>query len=123
MKNSAILRVFGAIILAVIAGCFTGRDTAIFEINLLQLYGVVGQTFLNALKLIAVPLVSSSIIIATARMGSDSAFKVLGFKSFGYFISTTVLAMLVGYFCVTILQPGIGQDGSVGQSYIKSDAK
>ena len=73
MKNSAILRVFGAIILAVSAGCFTGRDTAIFEINLLQLYGVVGQTFLNALKLIAVPLVSSSIIIATARMGSDSA--------------------------------------------------
>ena len=121
MKNSAILRVFGAIILAVIAGCFTGRDTAIFEINLLQLYGVVGQTFLNALKLIAVPLVSSSIIIATARMGSDSAFKVLGFKSFGYFISTTVLAMLVGYFCVTILQPGIGQDGSVGQSYISAE--
>lgn len=118
MKNTAIWRVFTAIALAIVAGLFTGPQTEVLDVNLIQLYGAVGQVFLNALRLIVVPLVCSSIILATAHMGSDASFKSLGAKSFGYFILTTSLAMLVGYFMVITFQPGAGGEGIVIQGYL-----
>lgn len=120
MKNSALWRVFIAIALAIVAGLLTGPKTEILDVNLVQLYGALGQVFLNSLKLIVVPLVCSSIVMATAHMGGDKSFKTLGTKSFGYFILTTVLAMFVGYFMMVAVHPGVGQEGVVIQGVIDS---
>ena len=116
MKNSTLWRVLAAIFLAVLAGYFTGPETAFLGLNLRQVYGLAGQLFLNALMLVVVPLVCSSIITGTARMGTDKAFKSLGAKTFGYFISTTFLAILVGYFLVQSFAPGLGQESSMNQA-------
>lgn len=110
MKITPIWRVFIAIFLAVIAGSLTGKEAELFDINLVQLYGSVGKFFLNALTLIVVPMVCSSIIVAMARMGSDSSFRSLGAKSIFYFVLTTVLAMLAGYLFVILIHPGGGLD-------------
>lgn len=114
MKISPIWRVFIAIFLAVIAGSLTSRESEILDINVIQLYGSIGKFFLNALTLIVVPLVSSSIIMAMARMGADSSFKSLGAKSLGYFLLTTLIAMFVGYVFVIALHPGSGLDVLLG---------
>lgn len=118
MKNAMLIKVFAALGLAVVAGCVTSPDTTIFSVPVVQLYGLVGKLFLNALMLVVVPLVCSSIIIGTARMGSDSAFKTLGTKTFLCFVGTVALAVLVGYILMITFQPGSGQQEGLAQSLI-----
>lgn len=109
MKNSVLVKVLIAIVLAVAAGIITGPDKEIFGVTFLQIYSLIGKLFLNALKLVVVPLVVSSIITGTARMGAEGTVGTLGLKTFGYFILTTSLAIVVGITLALILQPGIGQ--------------
>lgn len=106
MKNKVLIKVFTAIILAIVAGFLTGPDTSIFGVKFLQIYSLIGQLFLNALTLVVVPLVASSIVLGAARMGTEGSLGTLGVKTFGYFILTMVLAILVGLICVMIIQPG-----------------
>lgn len=96
MKNHILLKVFIAIFLAVIAGWITGADQAFFGVPYLKMYTLIGQLFLNALYLVAVPLVTASIILGTVRMGSESSFGLLGLKTFGFYFLSGSLAVLVG---------------------------
>lgn len=98
--------VFIAIILAVIAGMAVGTETGIFGVTFYSMFNVVGVIFINALTLVVVPLVSSSIITGIARIGNDEAFGRLGFKTFTFYISTSLMAILIGLFFVNIISPG-----------------
>ena len=109
MKNHVLIKVFAAICLAIIAGLLSGPDKGIFGITFLQIYSLIGQLFLNALTLVVVPLVASSIIIGTARMGTDGSFGTLGLKTFGYFMLTMLLAVAIGIICTLIIEPGVAQ--------------
>lgn len=118
MKNSMLLKVFLAIALAVIAGLLTGPDSGVFGVTFLQIYNLIGQLFLNALSLVVVPLVSASIITGTARMGSEQSFGTLGLKTFGYFILTSLLAIVIGMAMAVIIEPGTSQQTSVLSSHV-----
>lgn len=109
MKNNVLIKVFVAIFLAIIAGLLSGPDKGIFGIPFLQIYSLIGQLFINALTLVVVPLVASSIIIGAARMGSEGSFGTLGVKTFSYFLLTITLAVTVGLICVMIIEPGVAQ--------------
>lgn len=108
--NTALFKVFFAIILAVVAGKLTGTSVGIAGVTFYQIYGLVGQLFLNALNLVVVPLVSASIITGTAKLGKEKSFADLGLKTFGYFLGTTFLAILVGWILVSLIEPGMGAD-------------
>lgn len=106
MKNKVLIKVFIALILAIIAGLLTGPDKGIFGVTYLQIYSLIGKLFLNALTLVVVPLVASSIIIGAARMGSEGSFGTLGVKTFSYFMLTMILAITIGLIAVMIIEPG-----------------
>lgn len=110
MNNRLLLKVFLALILAVIAGLVTGPD-----VYAVKVYDLIGKLFLNALTLVVVPLVASSIITGAARMGSEEAFEKLGSKTFFYFILNSFLAALLGLLLVVAIQPGIAS-GSTASS-------
>jgi proton glutamate symport protein len=104
-----LLKVLISIALAILAGWYTGPTMEIAGVPFLKIYALIGQLFLNALTLVVVPLVASSIITGTAKIGSDNAFASLGLKTFGYFILNSLLAILLGVFLVTLINPGIYQ--------------
>jgi len=65
--------------------------------------GFLGKLFINALKMIVLPLILVSItlsIMKVERLGS------LGLKTFAYFISTTALAVILGIVLVNLIHPG-----------------
>lgn len=101
-------KVFIAIVLAFAAGWLAGPDGAIGGVAYLQIFNLIGQLFLNALSLVVVPLVASSIITGTARMGAEHSFGKLGAKVFGFFILTSFLAILVGLAVALVVEPGVG---------------
>jgi proton glutamate symport protein len=106
MKNSMLIKVLIAIILAIGAGLITSPQSALLGISFLDIYGLIGQLFLNALSLVVVPLVSTSLIIGAARMGADHSFGSLGGKTLGFFVLTSFLAIMVGLLLAITIQPG-----------------
>jgi len=87
-------------------GAWAGEDRALFGITYFSLFNIFGTMFLNALTLIVVPLVSSSIISGVARIGNEKSFGRLGGKMFAFYLGTSLLAVLIGLFFVDIIAPG-----------------
>ncbi|MEK9985761.1 MAG: cation:dicarboxylase symporter family transporter, partial [Opitutae bacterium] len=65
-----------------------------------------GTLFLNALKMIVVPLVVSSIVLGILNVGAEKDFGRLGIKTLGFYVLTGLLAVVVGLMMVNLLQPG-----------------
>ncbi|MBN1300998.1 MAG: dicarboxylate/amino acid:cation symporter [Melioribacteraceae bacterium] len=72
--------------------------------------GWLGDLFLRALKMIIVPLILSSIISGVTGIGNAENLGKLGLKTITYYVSTSMLAIVVGLFLVNIFQPGVGAD-------------
>jgi len=70
----------------------------------------MGDIFLRALKMIIIPLILSSIISGVTNIGSAENLGRLGFKTIGYYLLTSTVAILTGLVLVNIIQPGIGAD-------------
>ena len=93
--------------LAVIAGRLTGTDGSLFGLHAQSIYTFLGSLFLQALKMLIVPLILSSIISGVAAMGDGGAMGRLGGKTLLYYIFTTLMAVLAGLTLVNAIAPGI----------------
>ena len=97
-----------SIVAAIAFGSLVGDQAELFGVTLYSIVDVLGLLFLNALTLVVVPLVSSSIIVGISRIGGEEGFKRLGVKMFTFYIGTSVLAILIGLFFVNLIGPGLG---------------
>src|SRR5512133_721829 len=68
----------------------------------------MGVIFLRLLKMVIVPLILSSIISGVTSIGSGKSLGRIGLKTLGYYLSTSLLAILTGLLLVNIIRPGIG---------------
>ena len=59
--------------------------------------------FLNALRMIIVPLIMSSIICGVANMGGRSDLGKLGGLTLGYYAMTSTLELFVGLFFLNVI--------------------
>lgn len=75
----------------------------------------IGDLFLRLLKMIIIPLIVSSIITGVAGIGNSSGIGRIGMKTIGFYVTTSLIAILVGLFIVNIVRPGIGIDFSFAQ--------
>ena len=66
----------------------------------------IGTFFLNALKMIIVPLVLSSIICGVAGMGKGADLGRLGAKALSFYALSSTIAILVGLLVVNVMTPG-----------------
>ncbi len=110
-KKAKLWKVFVAIVLAIIIGSWSGTDKTVLDIKLYSIFDVLGTLFINALTLVVVPLVSSSIISGVAKIGNEAAFKRLGAKTFAFYIATSLIAILIGLIFVNVFNPGITANG------------
>ncbi len=104
-----------AILLAGIAGWFAGDTATIGTVTWYSIFDFFGTLFINALKMLIVPLISSSIIVGVAGIGSSGNLGRLGGKTLLFYTLTTLAAILVGLFLVNIVQPGIADGQPVRQ--------
>lgn len=68
----------------------------------------LGTLFIRSLKMIIVPLVLFSIISGVASVPHGAGLRRLFGKTLGYYVLTSLLAILVGLVLVNIIQPGRG---------------
>jgi len=95
-----------ALFFAVLTGVFFNQDASVFGVPLLSILTFFGTLFLNALKMLIVPLIMASIITGMMSLESNSLGR-LGSKTALYYATTSLVAILIGLFFVNLLQPGI----------------
>ena len=96
-----------ALVLAVFAGLLSGKDAALFGLSFYNVFEFVGTLFLNALKMLIVPLIVSSIIVGIMGIGSGENLSRLGGKTLTYYAITSFLAIVTGLILVNLTTPGI----------------
>ncbi|MCH8568518.1 MAG: dicarboxylate/amino acid:cation symporter [Balneolales bacterium] len=65
-----------------------------------------GTIFINALQLIAIPLVLASLVVGVTKLNDITKLSRMGGKTIGIYITTTILAITIGLIWVNLLQPG-----------------
>jgi len=96
------------IILGMILGLIYGIAAAQFQWTGFATNWVVpfGDIFMNLLKLIAVPLVLTSLVAGVASLSDFKKLSRMGSKTIGLYIATTAVAVTIGLLVVNTLQPG-----------------
>lgn len=92
------------ICLAVIAAILT----AIFAAPFAESLEIGGELFLRTLKMIVVPLVFTSVMCGILGMGDVRKLGRPGAAAIGFYLLTTILAVIVGLIVVNVIQPGVG---------------
>ena len=105
-----------ALVLAVVVGLLVGREANLLGVSLYAIFDFVGKLFLNALKMLIVPLIISSIIVGVAGIGGSENLGRLGGKTIGYYATTSLFAILIGLIAVNVIQPGV-VDGSAQEVF------
>lgn len=90
-----------AMALGVAAGILGGEPFA-------ERVGWLGTLFIRLLKMVIVPLVLTSIISGIASVGGGRTVGRLFGKTLGYYMLSSLLAILVGLAAVNLIQPGRG---------------
>ncbi len=69
-----------------------------------------GTIFINSLKLIAIPLIVASLIKGITDLKDISKLSSMGVRTIALYISTTILAIVIGLGIVNVVGPGRGID-------------
>ncbi|MCP4891063.1 MAG: dicarboxylate/amino acid:cation symporter [Planctomycetaceae bacterium] len=89
-----------AIVAAIVLAIFLPTTAMKFHLG--------GEVFLNLLKMMVVPLVMSSVMCGILGMGDVRKLGKPGLYTILYYLSTTVLAVVVGLAVVNVIRPGVG---------------
>ena len=116
MKIKLHWQILIAILLAALCGQLTGTESSIFGVTFYAMYDFIGTMFMNALRMIIVPLITASILCGVANMGGRSDLGRLGGMTLGYYALSSMLAILVGLFYVNVFSPGIIDGVAAGES-------
>jgi len=109
-----------ALVLGGVAGYFSS-GLSVGNVALVSVFEFVGQLFLNALKMLIVPLIASSIALGVAGLGNTDSLGSMGVKTLMFYLLTSTVAILVGLIIIDIVQPGI-VDGRPAGDLLALDA-
>jgi Na+/H+-dicarboxylate symporter len=84
------------------------------EVKLLQQTTVgswiywIGKLFLKLLKMVVLPLVISSLLSGIVGLGDAKKLGRMGGRAIGWYLTTSMLAILTGITLVNLIRPGVG---------------
>ena len=82
----------------VLAGALFGEDAAVLE--------PLGTLFVRLIRMVIVPLIASSLIMAIAGLPGRSALGRMGLRAFGFTVASLFVALVIGIAVAQFFQPG-----------------
>ena len=98
-----------ALVLAALVAAPSSPETTLFGASVVGVLDFIGGLFMNALKMIVVPLILSSIIVGVRNMAAQDAFGRVGGKTIGFYLVTGFGAIFTGLILVNLIGPGEGE--------------
>lgn len=102
--------ILGAMVLGIVVGYLvhTFASDGAFTGNYVTYISILTDVFLSLIKMIIAPLVFSTLVVGIAKMGDASTIGRVGLKTFSWFISMSLVSLLLGLVMVNLFQPGVG---------------
>jgi proton glutamate symport protein len=122
-KSQLHWQILAALVLGVGAGILWPKGSYLIGgIHPYAVFDFLGTTFLRALRMVIVPLIAGSIISGVAGVGASRGLGRLFSKTFGWYVTTSLLAIITGLVLVNLVQPGLSGGLAVGTSMGLSEA-
>lgn len=101
------------LVIAILIGAVSGIICGWFFGPAMVSVAWIGDLFLDALKMVIVPLIIAAVISGVTSLGDIRKLGKVGGATLLYYAITTGLAVLIGLFVVNLIQPGVdvGQAG------------
>ena len=106
--------IIGAIIVAIATGFFAPEIAVKFEVG--------GEVFLSLLMMMVVPLVVMSVMSGILGLGDVRKLGKPGGVAVGYYMCTTVLAVITGLVMVNLLKPGENKELASAKAKVETSA-
>lgn len=112
MKNNKLfIAIIVALVLGVVLGGFVHYNTspefiASFSSNI----KILGTVFIRLIQMIIAPLVFSTLVVGIAKMGDMKMVGRVGGRAMGWFITASLISLIIGLIVVNVTQPGVGLD-------------
>lgn len=104
-------RTANIILIGMLLGAIIGALGGYFLPDIFVEFKFLGTIFLNALKMIVVPLIVASMIVGVASLGDVRKLGRTSVKTILYYLATTGFAVIIGIILVNIIRPGVGVGG------------
>ncbi|XP_066576908.1 excitatory amino acid transporter 3-like isoform X2 [Amia ocellicauda] len=107
MSNWLLVSTLSAVVLGIGLGVLVREYGSLSQLDKYY-FGFPGEILMRMLKLIVLPLIISSMISGVASLDSGMSGRI-GLRTSIYYLSTTVLAAVLGIMLVMTIQPGVSQ--------------
>jgi Na+/H+-dicarboxylate symporter len=110
VKGKLWLKVLIGMFLGIIVGLILNPSSNYFDFEtssiLAEWISLPGILFLRGIQLIVIPLIIASIIRGIAGSNNINTLKKEGITTITYFLFTTIIAIIIGIFLATMINPG-----------------
>jgi Na+/H+-dicarboxylate symporter len=86
----------------------------------LEWFTILADIFLRLIKMIVAPLVFTTLVVGVAKLGDGKAVGRIGGKTMLWFISASLVSLLLGMILVNIFKPGIAMNLPLPDSKINT---
>ncbi len=110
------IKIFIALVLSVVVGLIAGEPALPF-IN--WWIAPIGTIFINLIKMMIVPVVFFSLVVGMTSLGDTKKLGRIGAKTVCLYLTTTAVAILIGFGIAGIVSPGTGLDLLTSNAAVK----
>lgn len=89
----------------------------------LEGFTILSHIFLNLIKMIVAPLVFSTLVVGVAKVGDVKAVGRIGGKTLLWFLSATLVSLLLGMLLVNLFKPGVEMHLPLPDSHLSTGLK
>lgn len=101
--------IFIGIICGILTGWLVGEPALVVTKPLADM-------FIRLLRMIIIPLIAASLISGISSIGSGEGLGRLGGKTFLYYMTTSIMAIIVGMIIMNAVAPGYGVELNLGEA-------
>jgi Na+/H+-dicarboxylate symporter len=91
--------------------------------NKLEGFTILSDIFLRLIKMIVGPLVFTTLVVGVAKVGDIKAVGRIGGKTLLWFLSATLVSLLLGMLLVNLFKPGAAMHLPLPDSHLGTDIK
>ena len=89
----------------------------------LEGFTIISDIFLRLIKMIVGPLIFTTLVVGVAKLGDINAVGRIGGKTLLWFLSATLVSLLLGMLLVNFFEPGIEMHLALPDSHLGTDIK
>ena len=103
--------IVGAMVLGVLVGWGVNQGLSPEQAkSVAENLTIITDVFLRLIKMIIAPLVFSTLVAGIAHMEDAASIGRVGVKTMLWFISASIVSLMIGLFMVHLIQPGVGMN-------------